>query len=119
MLFTLNGDVPSKKNSKTVVCRGSRPFIFPSEAHRKWHKEQLLTLKGRLYKPFDVVRVTEITFYPSTARKSDLTNKAESIMDLLVDAGIIEDDNWYVVGVLNLRFGGVDRENPRAEINIH
>lgn len=76
-------------------------------------------LEGSIFRPFDKVRIVEITFYPSTLRKSDLTNKAESVMDLLVDVGIIEDDNWFVVGYLNLRFGGKDTENPRAEIDIH
>jgi hypothetical protein len=39
-------------------------------------------------------------------------------MDLLVDAGIIDDDNWYVVPEVRFKFGGVDRLNPRAEITI-
>lgn len=61
----------------------------------------------------------EITIYAPDKRKADKTNKAESIMDLMVDAGIIEDDNWFVFPELNLKFGGVDREFPRAEVVIH
>lgn len=61
----------------------------------------------------------ELIFYPSTKRKADATNKAESVMDLLVDAGIIEDDNWFVVPKVELQFGGVDKEKPRVEIIIH
>jgi hypothetical protein len=37
-------------------------------------------------------------------------------MDLLVDNAYIVDDNYYVVPLLTLGFGGVDRENPRVLI---
>ena len=50
--------------------------------------------------------------------KGDLSNKAESIMDLLVDNGVIEDDNWFEVPALASTFGGVDKANPRAEVVI-
>lgn len=59
-----------------------------------------------------------IEFYLPDARKTDLTNKAESIMDLLVDNGIIEDDNCHVVPFISLYYFGIDRVNPRAEIKI-
>jgi hypothetical protein len=40
-------------------------------------------------------------------------------MDLLVDCGIIEDDNWFVVPEVRAKFGGVDKDNSRAEITIY
>jgi len=58
----------------------------------------------------------EIEVFHSTAQKGDLTNKAESIMDLLVDMEVLQDDNWSVVPELRLKFGGVDKHNSRAEI---
>ena len=39
-------------------------------------------------------------------------------MDLLVDAGVIEDDNWFIIPEISLKFGGIDRQNPRCEISI-
>ena len=39
-------------------------------------------------------------------------------MDLLVDAGVLPDDNWFVVDTALLKFGGVDKENPRVEVEI-
>jgi hypothetical protein len=59
-----------------------------------------------------------ITFYPPDRNAGDLTNKAESIMDLLVDMEILEDDNWFICSDIHLKFGGVDKQNPRAEIEI-
>lgn len=110
------GNIPSKKNSKRIFCRGKYPTVLPSKKHEEWHEELMWQLKGQ--KKIENIEKINITFYPSTKRKADLTNKAESIMDLLVDADIIEDDNWFVVGELNLIFGGKDKENPRAEIEI-
>jgi hypothetical protein len=60
-----------------------------------------------------------IDLYAPDRRKADLTNKAESIMDLLVDAKIIEDDNWYIIPNVSLHFKGVDKEDPRAVVTIN
>ena len=51
-------------------------------------------------------------------RKTDLTNKAESVMDLLVDCGVIEDDSWQFVPKLYLSCLGTDKEKPGATIWI-
>ena len=65
------------------------------------------------------ISAIEIVVFPATRRRGDLTNKAESVMDLLVDCKVIEDDNWFSVPRVNLIFGGVDRTNPRAEVTIY
>lgn len=116
--ITLKGDIPSKKNSKRMICRGARPLILPSKAYEDWHEEQLWALKpyGRLM--LTKVKLLSVVFYPSTARKADSGNKYQSVTDLLVDAGIIEDDNWFVLKEERQRFGRVDRKNPRAEVII-
>lgn len=60
----------------------------------------------------------KITVYFPDKRKSDLTNKVESIMDLLVDCWIIADDNHIVVHTLFLYSGWIDKDNPRTNIDI-
>jgi len=44
---------------------------------------------------------------------------AESIMDLLVDVGILTDDRWQVVYQINLQSRGIDKEHPRTEVCIN
>lgn len=93
---------------------------FPSADYVTWHKDaslQLLNYRYRIRDTIEQCRVT-ITLYAPDKRKSDLTNKAESVMDLLVDCGFIVDDNWFCVSSVTLIFGGVDTENPRAEIEL-
>lgn len=113
MKIKLTGRIPSKKNSKIISCRGSRPMMFPSAKHKEWHTDAMKQLAG--YKldgleSFKNGTKITITFFFPDNRKSDLTNKAESVMDLLVDFGIIEDDSWICVPDLHLKFGGVDKE---------
>lgn len=123
--ITITGRVPSKKNEHGIIPIGkgaNRRFIVAvSQKFRNWHKEAMKQLidqnapKDLEARPESVV----ITFYPPDRIRGDLTNKAESIMDLLVDYGTLRDDNWFEIGNLTLHLGGVDREQPRAEIKIH
>lgn len=116
MKIILKGRVPSKKNSRQIVFGGNRPYSIPSKEYRFWHEEQSYLLP-KVKKPLKL-QCIELFFYAPDKRKADLSNKTESVMDLLVDNKIIEDDNWFEVASLNLRFKGVDKDNPRVEINI-
>ena len=120
--ITLMGRIPSKKNSKQIVG-GARKFIVPSNSFKVWHapamieiRQQIRGLKLPITLAYD--HLVTLRFFAPDKIKGDLTNKAESIMDLLVDAGVLEDDNWFAVGAIDLRFGGVDRERPRVEVEI-
>lgn len=107
------GSTPSKKNSKIISCRGNRPCLFPSSKYTQWHKEALLQLTGKESIKTDTL---QITFFAGDNRKFDLTNKAESIMDTLVDAGLLEDDNYSIISDLRLKFGGVEKDQARCEV---
>lgn len=114
--ITLKGDVPSKKNSLRRIMRGGKIFTVPSAAHEKWYATQRALLGIR--KPQPGSYAVTLTMFPATKRRGDLSNKAESVMDLLVAAGYLSDDNWFVVSHLDLYFGGCDKENPRVEVGI-
>lgn len=107
------GAAPSKKNAKIISCRNNRPMLFPSTRYTEWHKEALQQLVGqpRIDKPG-----LTLTFFAPDNRKFDLTNKAESIMDTLVDAGLLEDDNYSIISDLHLKFGGVEKNQARCEV---
>jgi len=122
MKIVLPGDVPSKKNSKQIIWskRLGRPFIISSNNHQKWHKEAFKELQATKYIGKNIQQ-TKIcaTFFSSTKRKFDLSNKWESIGDLLVDAKIIKDDNVTVIPELTLKYGGHDKLKPRVEIMFY
>ncbi len=118
MKIVFAGRCPSKKNAKQIVYVKGRPLIISSKDYKQWHEEQMWFLKSKRLKPFtEPVRV-RIESYSENKRKYDLSNKAESILDLLVDAGILPDDNYSVVPELTLLYKGVDKESPRSEVTI-
>jgi len=93
-------------------------MLLSSPRYKAWEEEQMWCLKSQKpLNPLENVEVDIILFAPDK-RAADLSNKTESIMDLLVLAGYLKDDNWFVVPKLSLIFGGVDVQNPRAEIII-
>lgn len=62
------------------------------------------------------------TIYPKTKRKFDIMNIGSILdkftADTLVDVGLIQDDNYHIISKVTFDFGGIDRVNPRAELEI-
>ena len=57
-------------------------------------------------------------YYMPTHRRVDLLNLLEATLDILVDAGILEDDNSNIVAGHDGSRVLYDKENPRTEITI-
>lgn len=119
--YTIKGRIPSKKNQRRFVNKGGRMISIPSKNHNKFEKRVLEDIRyidkvvpSNPFKSFEVI----LDFYAPDKRKADLTNKAETIMDILVKAEIIEDDSWFHCTNINLCMCGVDRENPKVNIYI-
>ena len=121
--ITLRGRIPSKKNSKRIarIQRGpqrGRTVLVSSRNHNIWHHSAQIELLEQKARPMTGQLSVAMKFWFPDNRRSDLTNKAESVMDLLVDVGIIEDDNVAVCPKVSLEFMGVDRQNPRVEVEL-
>ena len=115
--FTLKGSTPSKKNSKNIIYAKGRMMVIPSKKHGDWHEEQMWVMKSlKIPLQTNPVMIT-MTFFADNKRRGDLDNKASSILDLLKDAGVLEDDDWFHVPNVILNFGGVDNF-PRCEIEL-
>lgn len=120
--ITLYGRIPSKKNStwgKVITGKNGKPrqIKLPSKEYAKWEGEQGEKLIGMKSVEGDIYQVSMDFFMPCN-RRADLTNKAESIMDLLVKCRVIQDDSWQHIPQILLNCEGIDRENPRVEIEI-
>ena len=57
-------------------------------------------------------------FYRSTKRIVDLTNLQECLHDVLVDAGILEDDSYRIIVSTDGSRVRYDHKNPRTEVMI-
>ena len=118
--FTITGRVPSKKNSRNIfVLKGKSPRVMnlPSNKYAEWHVQAEAQLQSQFFACGSVEEV-QLEWYMPDKRRCDLTNKTESIMDLLVDTGILNDDSWQCVPSLFIRCLGVDKKNPRVKIWI-
>lgn len=113
MILTILGRIPSKKNSR-INTRSGRSF--PSSKYTAWHKDASLQIRGAT--PIKEKGIT-LLFYMPDNRRTDLTNKAESVMDLLVDNNLLGDDSWQITGDVILKCGGVDKTNPRVEVSYN
>lgn len=51
--------------------------------------------------------------------RSDLSNKVESINDMLVKFWLLADDNREIINELKVVCNWVDRQNPRCDIDIY
>jgi len=62
-----------------------------------------------------------VLFVPST-RRVDITNVCSILdkfaCDVLVQAGVLRDDDAHTIAAVEYRFGGVDRGSPRCELII-
>ena len=118
--ITIRGRIPSKKNNRNIGRRGKKIFNTPSDKYKQWHEVAELEVLSQ-YTNFQGVKkifMVELKFWMPDNLQKDLTNAAESIMDLLVDCRVIEDDRWQIIPCILLSCRGIDRENPRCEIEI-
>lgn len=99
--FHLDGNIPSKKNRVRFGKNGT----YHDKTFTAWHKQAVLQLAPQWKEDRWFARTAEVTihFQYETLRAKDLTNCAESIMDLLVDVYILKDDNFKVVPHLILK----------------
>lgn len=114
--FTITGRIPTKKNSLRRIQRGGRVYTVPGADYEQWERSHAFDLIGfpQLKPPYRI----EVVFFPPCRRKADLSNKFEGIADLLVRAKVFQDDSWFMLSEVLLKFGGVDKANPRAEVSI-
>lgn len=122
MRLVVTGEVPSLKNSKQIFVnkRTGKPFITSSTNSKKWQTEakRQLTEQFAGYKVSGYPINVALTFYYSTKRRKDLDNSCSSVMDALVAAGVLEDDDINHVDTISISFGGYDKQAPRVEIYL-
>lgn len=122
MKIELMGNVPSQKNRKIISVNQAtgRPFLRSAPAVKAWQSTANLVLRskfrGYVIKDYPI-SVTLIFFFDSK-RRHDLDNALSTVMDALVAAEIIPDDNVNYVDCIQVQYGGYDKINARVEIYL-
>lgn len=112
------------------ITIGNKRHSINLNKYRNWHYQTSNKLKS-LYKAavssqLENVRVSScqlvLTLYKPNKRSIDLDNglviHGKFFCDALVELGCIEDDNTDFITQITYKYGGIDRENPRVEIQI-
>lgn len=121
MNFVIKLPPISKKNSQQIMINRAtgRPFIMPSKQYKEYEKAAMWFIpKLRQAQPIDYPVNVKCLFYMPTRRKCDLTNMLEAIDDVMVKAGLLEDDNYTIIQSHDGSRVMYDKENPRTEVTI-
>lgn len=109
----------SKKNSQRIVIVRGRPMIIPSKVYKDYEKAAVALLRQQYSgEPIDTKVNVAMVFYMPTHRRVDLVNLQEACLDVLVTAGILQDDNSKIVACMDESYVTYDKKNPRTEITI-
>ena len=109
----------SKKNSQQILINKAtgRPFIMPSKRYKEYEKDAMHFMPKGVESIAEPVNV-RCLFYMPTKRKVDLTNLLEAIDDILVKAGVLQDDHSGIVVSHDGSRVLYDKDRPRTEVEI-
>jgi Holliday junction resolvase RusA-like endonuclease len=103
-----------------ITTKTGRKLLLPSKQYQQFEKDamqQLLGLYGNIEPIKEAVNLKAI-FYREANYKSDLVNYMQALQDVLVKAGILEDDNVKVVYSIDGSRVLTDKHYPRIDVEI-
>lgn len=128
--LTIYGKFYAKKNSSNSIWNHytKRLIRTTSTNYKSWENDAMKQLgkcvNGKFFNEKKRVKdiccpvILKCCFYNYDNRKRDISNYYEGIQDLLVDAGIIKDDNYKIIIGHDGSRMFLDKENPRIEFWI-
>ncbi len=119
--FILNGETPAKKNSRLNLSSGKS---IPSASFRKWHESALIQVIMQRNRILNFKKATKenpcaikLTFTHGDMKRRDSDNGTSSILDLLTDSGILEDDSWLIVRNISV-FNCYQENSAKCQVEI-
>ena len=123
MKFIYQGVIYSKKNSKSIITnrRTGKPMIVASKKAKDMEKNMAREFSAQRgeHPAINATSSVHMNLYRKDNIKRDLDNVATSVLDGLVRGEVITDDNYSIVKSLHIEDCGVDKNNPRVEIEIN
>lgn len=115
---TLKGAPRTKKNHQQILKnRSGRPFVAPSKDFLLYQEKCLWQIKTPQRAISEAANVKAVYYMPDR-RRVDLVNLLEATCDILVKAGVLDDDRATIVAAHDGSRVLLDRKNPRVEIEI-
>lgn len=110
----------TKKNNSVIFYIKAKagkmlPRIGPSKAYKKYARRA-----GKFLEPLGIMRPVNVQaiFFMKTRRRVDLTNLNEALHDILVENGVLSDDNARIIVSTDGSRVCFDKDFPRTEVTI-
>lgn len=125
--YVISLDPRTKKNHQMIAGGGKRcpycgkfekMFIRQGKAHTEYIVNAYHFLSPKPNEPISSPVQITYRFYMKTKRKVDALNLCAAADDLLVEAGIIADDNSEIIKSHDGTRVYYDKQNPRTEVYI-
>ena len=114
--FTIPLNPVTKKNSQQIILVGGRPRIIPSKKYKEYERDCIPFLTH--VEPVTGRLNVKAVYFMRTRRRVDLINLHEALHDILVKAGVLEDDNCKIIYSTDGSYVDYDKDNPRTEVTI-
>lgn len=117
--FTVPIEPRTKKNSQEIRInkRTGKRYIAQSKQYSQYAAEAALFIP-KVDKPIDRAVNVQCLFYMGNRRRVDLTNLLEAIDDIMVDCGLLKDDNSNIIAAHDGSRVLYDKDNPRTFVVI-
>jgi hypothetical protein len=129
IVLPLSVSLPRKKGSDKIFILNlnryrNANFHLLSQAKIAWKEKLLATCLLNLdwsacpNPPCHLI----YTIYPRSGRRFDISNVLSIVEkftdDVLVEYGYLPDDSFKIIPAIDYRFGKIDKENPRVELEV-
>ena len=114
--MTLIFPFPPSLHRAYITRKGSYKRIRTDVAKNYIEIVQWTVSEARVKKPYPFVSLLQLRFYWPDNRTRDYDNHAYLIMNALKGT-LLEDDSWKNIGEKSLKSCGIDKDNPRVEVD--
>lgn len=118
MELTILGDPRTKKNSQRLIRTGLKTIPIYSKAYEQYRDDFIRQVTGDKKHGVAFPVNVKCLYFMRTRRLVDLVNLLEATNDLLVEAGVLADDNSNIIVSHDGSRVYYDRKDPRVEIEI-
>ena len=121
MKLTYHGEVLSKKNSKQIIYnrRTGRPMLVSNKSSLLNEKALTEAFRWQIDEDvFDCPVEVRLKVWLKDRRRRDGDNQYTMVQDALVEAGLLEDDDYKHIPKHSVELMGYDKEDPRIEVEI-
>ena len=120
LTYTIYGKPITKKNSQRICYNKAtgRRFVRPSPQYEDYAAAASYYLRPAPVVPVDTPVNVQCLYYMPDHRRVDQVNLLEATLDILVEYGVLADDNSNIVVSHDGSRVLYDKNNPRTEITI-